>query len=158
MQRHRFTIANLLLTVAVVAILLAVFRAGSFMGLLALVPFGITLRTAQSGAPALARRHALWAGAAGTLLLPFLVAVWLNHGLWGYYISRPDVDRRIVEARKIETMTRVVTGSDAGGGLTFSGTRSWRWTGSFRCIHWNTTTPFWTGVCSALEGAASSAV
>ena len=35
MRRPRFTIGNLLLTVALVAILLAVFRAGSLIGLLA---------------------------------------------------------------------------------------------------------------------------
>jgi hypothetical protein len=121
MQRPRYTIGNLLLTVALVAILLAVFRAGSFMGLLALLPFGITALIARLGSSPSARRRALWAGAAGTLLLPFLAAIWLNHGMWGYYVSRPDVDRRIVEARQVETMTRVDIGLDSSGRLAFSG-------------------------------------
>ena len=64
---------------------------------------------------------ALWAGAAGTLLLPFLAAIWLNHEMWGYYVSRPDLDRRIVEARRVETMTRVETVLDSNGRLAFSG-------------------------------------
>jgi hypothetical protein len=94
-------------TVASSAILLAVFRLGSLAGLFALLPFGITAIIARlSGGPS-AYRQALWVGAAGTLLLPFLAAIWINHQMWGYFLSRPAVDRRIVNARQIETFAGV---------------------------------------------------
>jgi hypothetical protein len=118
MRTPRFTIAKLMGTVASAAILLAVFRLGSFAGLAALLPFGITAIVARlSGGPS-AYRPALWVGAAGTLLLPFLAAIWINHQMWGYFVSRPAVDRRIVNAHQIETISRVESGSDSRGGRT----------------------------------------
>ena len=66
-------------------------------------------------------RQALWVGAVGTLLLPFLAAICVNHEVWGYYLSRPALDRRIVEARQIETITFLETESDSRGSYTFSG-------------------------------------
>jgi hypothetical protein len=120
MRTPRFTIAKLMGTVASSAILLAVFRLGSFAGLFALLPFGITAIIARlSGGPS-AYRQALWVGAAGTLLLPFLAAIWINDQMWGYFVSRPAVDRRIVNAHQIETISRVETGSDSRGGRTFT--------------------------------------
>jgi hypothetical protein len=65
MRTPRFTIAKLMGTVASAAILLAVFRLGSFAGLFVLLPFGITAIIARlSGGPS-AYRQALWVGAAG---------------------------------------------------------------------------------------------
>ena len=62
MRTPRFTIAKLMGTVASSAILLAVFRLGSFAGLVALLPFGITAIIARlSGGPS-AYRQALWVG------------------------------------------------------------------------------------------------
>jgi hypothetical protein len=120
MQTPRFTIAKLMGTVASAAILLAVFRLGSLAGLFALLPFGITAIIARlSGGPS-AYRQALRVGAAGTLLLPFLAAIWINHQMWGYFLSRPAVDRRIVNAHQIETISRVETGSDSRGRRTFA--------------------------------------
>ncbi len=110
-----------MVAVVLAAILLAVFRARSLMGLVTLLPFGITALIARSGSSPSVRRRALWVGAVGTLLLPFLAAIWINHEMWGYYVSRPAVDRRIVEARQIQTITRVETESDARGNRTFSG-------------------------------------
>jgi hypothetical protein len=121
MRPPRFTIAKLMGTVASAAILLAVFRLGSFAGLVALVPLGITALIARLSAGPSASRQALWVGAAGTLLLPFLAAIWINQQLWGFFVSRPAVDRRIVNARQIETVTRVETGSDSPGGRMFTG-------------------------------------
>ena len=53
--------------------------------------------------------------------LPFLAAIWINHQMWGYYVARPALDRRIVEARQVETVTRVETISDPTGSRAFSG-------------------------------------
>lgn len=107
--------------VILVAILLAVFRAGSFMGLAALSPFVLTVITARSKSSRSAQRRPFWIGVFGTLLLPFVAAVWINHEMWGYFVSRPDVDRRIVDARRIDTVTRVETTSDARGRPVFTG-------------------------------------
>src|SRR5262245_52759025 len=115
MRPPRFTIVKLMGTVALAAILLAVFRLGSFAGLVALLPFGITALIARLSAGPSAYRQALGVGAAGTLLLPFLAAIWINHQMWGYLVSRPSVDRRIVNTRQIQTITRVETASDSRG-------------------------------------------
>ncbi len=55
------------------------------------------------------------------MLLPFLAAIWINHQIWGYYVARPALDRRIVEAPQVETVTRVETISDPSGHRAFSG-------------------------------------
>ncbi len=110
-----------MVAVVLAAILLAVIRVRSFMGLVAFLPFGITALIARLGSSPSVYRRALWVGVVGTVLLPFLVAIWINHEMWGYYVSRPAVDRRIVEARQIRTITRVETDSDARGNRTFSG-------------------------------------
>ena len=107
--------------VAVAAALLGVFRLGSFAGLIALLPFGITALGARWESSQSRYRPALCAGVIGTLLLPFLVAIWINREMWGYLVSRPAVDRRIVEARRIETLTRVETRTDSRGGRTIWG-------------------------------------
>ena len=121
MRRPRFTIARGMVYVAVAAALLGVFRLGSFAGLVALLPFGITAFVARWESSKSRYRPVLCAGVIGTLLLPFLVAVWINQQMWGYFVSRPAVDRRIVEARQIETLTRVDTRSDSRGGRTIWG-------------------------------------
>lgn len=120
-MKRRPTIASRMMVVLVVAILLAVFRAGSYMGLAGLVPFGITAVLARPASDLPEYRRALAVGAAGTLLLPFLIAIWINEGLWGYYVSRPALDRRIVEAGRIESVTLVATVPDSLGNPTFSG-------------------------------------
>ena len=113
MRTPRFTIAKLMGIVASSAILLAVFRLGSFAGLVALLPLAITAIVARLGGGPSGYRQALWVGAAGTLLLPFLAAIWLNYLMWGYFVTRPPVDRRIVNSRQIETIGRVEAGSDS---------------------------------------------
>jgi hypothetical protein len=120
-----------MVAVVLAAILLAVFRAGSFEGLVALIPFAITALIAGSGASPSVRTWALSVGAVGTLLLPGLIAIWFSPEMWGYYVSRPDVnrpdvsrpdvDRRIVEARRIETITYVVAKTHSRGRRAFSG-------------------------------------
>ena len=110
-----------MVAVVLAAILLAVFRV-SPGSLVALVPFGITALIARSRSSPSARRKALCVGAIGTLLLPFFAAICFNHSMWGYYVNRPGVDRRIVEARQVETITRVMTEFDARGSRTFAGT------------------------------------
>ena len=57
----------------------------------------------------------------GTLLLPFLVSILINHQMWGYFVSRPSVDPRIVQARRIESVTEVETRSDSSGNVTIWG-------------------------------------
>ncbi len=117
----RLKIRWLMASIGLAAILVAVFRFHSYMGLFALVPFGIAVLIAQSGLSLSLRRRALRVGAVGTLLLPFLAAIWINHELWGYYVSRPAVDRRIVEAGQVETISRVKTVLDFEGRRIFSG-------------------------------------
>jgi hypothetical protein len=93
-----------MVVVVVAAIVFAVFRARSYWGLAGLVPFGITALVALLGSGEsgpLTRRRTFWVGMAGTLVLPFLVAISLNYAMWGYFMSRPSVDGRIVEARQI---------------------------------------------------------
>jgi hypothetical protein len=121
MRHSRFTIANLMAAVVVAAIMLAVFRFGSFTGLVALVPMGVTAIIARFGSSRAEKRLAFWLGAAGTLALPFVVAIWMNYAIWGYYLARPAVDPRIVEARQIETVTQVETISDPSGSRAFAG-------------------------------------
>jgi hypothetical protein len=121
MRPPRFTIANLMATVSLAAILLAVFRFGSFRGLVALLPLGVTALISRLGSSQSERRYALGLGVAGTLLLPFLAAIWINHLMWGYYVTRPGLDRRIALARQIESVTRVETRSDLSGHREFFG-------------------------------------
>ena len=121
MRPPRFTIARLMVVVASAAIVMAVFRVWRDLIRVELLPFGITALMAGMGWNPSARRQALCVGAVGTLVLPFLAAAWSNHDQWGYYWSRPAVDRRIVQARQIETITSVRTGSDARGSDAFSG-------------------------------------
>ena len=116
-----FTIAKLMAAVAVAATLLAVSCFGSFFLLVALVPVGITSLVARLGSSRAVRWLAFWLGAIGTLVLPFLIAIWANHEEWGYYVARPAVDWRIAEARQVETVTRVETLSSPSGITTFSG-------------------------------------
>ena len=84
-DREGLYVAKLMVTVASAAILLAVFCLGSFVGLVALLPFGITALISRLGSSRSEQRRALWVGAAGTLLLPFLAAIWINHQTWGYF-------------------------------------------------------------------------
>jgi hypothetical protein len=121
MRSLRFTIAKLMAAVVVAALLLAVFRFGSFFGLVALVPLGITSLVARLGSSRAVRWLAFSLGATGTLVLPFLAAIWANNEEWGYYVARPVVDWRIVEVRQVETLTRVDTRSDRSGNSIFSG-------------------------------------
>jgi hypothetical protein len=45
----------------------------------------------------------------GTLLLAFLASIVVSKSLWGYYLYRPSLDRRIVSAQKILSVTTVNT-------------------------------------------------
>ncbi len=54
-------------------------------------------------------------------MLPFLAAIWINHLMWGYYVTRPALDRRIALARQIESVTCVETRSDLSGHREFFG-------------------------------------
>ena len=121
MRRPHLTIANLMCAVVVAALLLAVFRFGSFLGILALVPMGVTAVIAQFGSTRTERRLAFWVGATATLVLPFVAAISINFQIWGYYLARPAVDRRITEASQVETMTEVETISDPSGNRAFAG-------------------------------------
>jgi hypothetical protein len=93
----------------------------SFMAPFAVIPFGITALIAQAGVNRLARRLALAIAAASTLLLPLVAAFWINHEMWGYFVSRPAVDRRIADAPQVETITIVDTRTDVRSNSTFSG-------------------------------------
>jgi hypothetical protein len=110
-----------MVAIVVLAILFALFRAFSFVGVVALVPFGIAAVVAWSASNPPAHRRALAIGVIGTLLLPFLAAIWINHEMWGYYMRRPSVERRIVEATDIKSITRVESRSDARGRDAFVG-------------------------------------
>jgi hypothetical protein len=121
MKPPRFTIARLMLAIIATAILLAIFRAFGFNGLLALTPFGISALLALFPSSASTRRTALAVGALGALLLPLLAAIWLNYTLWGFFIKRPALDRRIVDAKRIVSLTFINTWSNAGGRASLSG-------------------------------------
>ena len=90
------------------------------MGLVSLVPFTITALVTRFGWGPSRYWLPLLVGSLGTLLLPFLVAIWLNHEMWGYFVYRPAVDGRIVSAR-FETATRVETAVDSLGRLQLVG-------------------------------------
>ena len=47
----------------------------------------------------------------GTLVLAFLVAIVVSKQLWGYYLYRPSLDGRIVNVRKVKSVTIVKTAS-----------------------------------------------
>ena len=108
-------------TVSLAAILLAVFRFGPFGGLVALLPLGVTAITSRLGSSQSERRCTLGLGVAGTLVLPFLTAIWINYQMWGYTVTRPGLDRRIALARQIESVTCVETRSDLSGHREFFG-------------------------------------
>jgi len=121
MRPPRFTIIGLMVAVILAAILLAVFRAGSFLGLAALIPIGGTSMISRSGSTPLSRRWSLLFATVGTLAIPFIAAIWINHEMWGYYVNRPAVDRRLIDSRQIESVTRLEPASDSRGRRTFSG-------------------------------------
>ena len=41
----------------------------------------------------------------GVLFVPFLLSVLLSRAMWGYYLSPPPVDRRILEARLVRSVS-----------------------------------------------------
>ena len=88
---------------------------------MALLPLGATALISRRGSSQSVRRRALLVGVTGSLVLLFLAAIGLSHVVWGYFLSRPAVDRRIVEASKIQTVTSVESRSDPTGGRTFAG-------------------------------------
>ncbi len=51
----------------------------------------------------------------GTLALAFLAAIVISKGLWGYYLYRPLLDRRIAWARKVVSVTMVETAPGRDG-------------------------------------------
>jgi hypothetical protein len=58
------------------------------------------------------RRHPariLLSAIGATMVLAFLAAVIVSKGLWGYYLYRPPLDRRIGDARKVISVTSVST-------------------------------------------------
>jgi hypothetical protein len=63
----------------------------------------------------------------GTLGLAFLAAIVVSKGLWGYYLSRPSLDRRIAWARKVVSVTLVETTSGREGPSLIPDTRSSIW-------------------------------
>lgn len=83
-----------MIVILVVALVLAVFRLGSWAGLGAIVPFGFTAMLARIGSgPGRADyRPTLLIAAAGTLVIPFLVAIAINRATWGYFLERPGLD------------------------------------------------------------------
>ena len=115
MRPPRFTIAGLMLAVMAAAVLVAVFRAYSLWGIFALLPFTITALIARFGSSGHARRQALAVGAIGTLSFPFLSAIVVNRQLWGYFVSRPSLDQRIVQAVQIESITELETKFNQNG-------------------------------------------
>ena len=124
MRPPRFMIARLMVAVALVAIVLAVFRACA-------QPPAAGARDVRDcgldgpiGINSVRAWRVLLVAPVGTLLLPFLAAIWFNHERWGYYFSRPPLDQRIVEARQIETITAVRPETDAQGDYLISGTAS----------------------------------
>ena len=58
----RFKIAKLMAIVVSAAIWLAVFRFGSFTGLVALLPLGVTVLISRLGSTQSVRRYAFWLG------------------------------------------------------------------------------------------------
>jgi hypothetical protein len=121
MRVPRFRIQKAMIAIVVVAAVLAVFRSFSYGGLVCLTPFCGTWLTSRFGKTPSERRIALVAGAIGTLLLPALAAFGLNYIIWGYFVRRPAVDRRIVEAQSIRSITRVETYIAPNGKMSFSG-------------------------------------
>ena len=55
----------------------------------------------------------------GALALPFLGATVLSQGIWGYPFERPGLDHRIVDARRIDSVTLVETLPDGKGVMEF---------------------------------------
>jgi hypothetical protein len=58
------------------------------------------------------RRHPakfLLAAIGVTLVLAFLAAINVSKGMWGYYLHRPSLDRRIVNPRRVLSVTVVKT-------------------------------------------------
>jgi hypothetical protein len=110
-----------MVVVIVAAVIVTLYRAGSFWGLAILVPFGMTAAFSLLERGPWRRRRTLGAAVVGTLIVPFLLAIGGNWIAWGYPLSRPGVDRRIVEALRVETVTAVKAEPDAGGRMTFAG-------------------------------------
>ena len=51
----------------------------------------------------------------GTTVLAFVAALGVSKYLWGYYFARPSLDRRIVNAKTVQSVTLVRTGQDDDG-------------------------------------------
>jgi hypothetical protein len=107
MPPPRFKMSGLMIAVAVLAVLFALSRLNWCLGLAAALQVAITTLVASRGSSRSSYWLALGLGIVGTLLVPFCVATAINRDMWGYSLSRPPVDRRIAEARLVETITPV---------------------------------------------------
>jgi hypothetical protein len=94
--------------VLLAAVVLAEWRALGVAGLIASAPFLLAVFVARVGSSSpRALRWTLASAFGGSLLLPFLAAITVNHAIWGYFVARPSVDSRIVRAQKVEAISHV---------------------------------------------------
>jgi hypothetical protein len=106
MSRLRVSLRELLGFVALASLVIAPCRSLGVVGLAASAPFLVTGLVARVGSSSRrCRRWLLGTAVVGTLILPFLAAITVNHAIWGYFVARPSVDSRIVGAQKVEAMS-----------------------------------------------------
>ncbi len=122
MRLPRMTTRRMMVLVLLVALVSAALRADPSMAACVLIP--VTLATAiVLLVPRFVGRRptATFALAVviGGLLAPFLGSAIVSKVMWGYHLGRPAPDRRIVEARRVASVTIVQTVPDDNGGLAF---------------------------------------
>jgi hypothetical protein len=109
MQLPRLTLRRCMSVIAVLAVLLGSWINHRMIGLIPaalLVVLVVTSMPHRDGRPPALATFGL---ILGVLFVPFLLSVLLSKAMWGYYLSPPPLDRRILEARLVDSVSFVKT-------------------------------------------------
>jgi hypothetical protein len=109
MRLSRFTLRTCMAFVAVLAVVLGLGINRKMIGLIPaalLVMLVVLSMPRRDGRPAMLKTFGL---ICAVLFVPFLLSVLLSKALWGYYLWPPPVDRRILEARLVQSVSFVRT-------------------------------------------------